>query len=140
MRISDWSSDGCSSDLRLAQCIRPSHEHAECKLESQPAACSELWPVVDQPLSEWTPDTFAADPNRGGPSVVAERHARIAARQQGIQFEDAAGFLGMMDADEEDRKSVVSGKSVSVRVDLGGRRIIKKKTQQQQLRDETEKE
>src|SRR3546814_18559129 len=27
-----------------------------------------------------------------------------------------------------DRKSVVSGKSVSVRVDLGGRRIIKKKT------------
>src|SRR3546814_436850 len=28
----------------------------------------------------------------------------------------------------EDRKSVVSGKSVSVRVDLGGRRVIKKKT------------
>src|SRR3546814_18095201 len=27
----------------------------------------------------------------------------------------------------KDRKSVVSGKSVSVRVDLGGRRIIKKK-------------
>src|SRR3546814_12893375 len=27
----------------------------------------------------------------------------------------------------EDRKSVVSGKSVSVRLDLGGRRIIKKK-------------
>src|SRR3546814_15856843 len=29
-----------------------------------------------------------------------------------------------------DRKSVVQGKSVSVRVDLGGRRIIKKKTKQ----------
>src|SRR3546814_20886845 len=29
-----------------------------------------------------------------------------------------------------DRKSVVWGKSVSVRVDLGGRRIIKKKKQQ----------
>src|SRR3546814_14237782 len=29
-----------------------------------------------------------------------------------------------------DRKSVVSGKSVSVRVDLGGRRVIKKKTLQ----------
>src|SRR3546814_18115362 len=28
-----------------------------------------------------------------------------------------------------DRKSVVSGKSVSVRVDLGGRRILKKKRQ-----------
>src|SRR3546814_20376076 len=31
-----------------------------------------------------------------------------------------------------DRKSVVSGKSVSVRVDLGGRRIIKKKKKTQQ--------
>src|SRR3546814_4802780 len=30
-----------------------------------------------------------------------------------------------------DRKSVVWGKSVSVRVDLGGRRIIKKKTKRQ---------
>src|SRR3546814_17950125 len=29
---------------------------------------------------------------------------------------------------DRDRTSVVSGKSVSVRVDLGGRRIIKKKT------------
>src|SRR3546814_20864766 len=32
------------------------------------------------------------------------------------------------DAHLTDRKSVVSGKSVYVRVDLGGRRIIKKKT------------
>src|SRR3546814_17270543 len=31
-----------------------------------------------------------------------------------------------------DRKSVVSGKSVSVRVDLGGRRIIKKKKQERE--------
>src|SRR3546814_13552458 len=31
----------------------------------------------------------------------------------------------------EDRKSVVEGKRVSVRVDLGGRRIIKKKNKQQ---------
>src|SRR3546814_19413939 len=37
---------------------------------------------------------------------------------------------GFAKAGEEftDRKSVVSGKSVSVRVDLGGRRVIKKKT------------
>src|SRR3546814_15992676 len=32
----------------------------------------------------------------------------------------------------EDRKSVVSGKSVSVRVDLGGRGIIKKKKKKKQ--------
>src|SRR3546814_17178390 len=41
------------------------------------------------------------------------------------QSVSGAGKVGM---DELDRKSVVSGKSVSVRVDLGGRRIIKKKT------------
>src|SRR3546814_9136791 len=33
--------------------------------------------------------------------------------------------------DNRDRKSVVSGKSVSVRVDLGGRRIIKKKKEKE---------
>src|SRR3546814_14324919 len=32
-----------------------------------------------------------------------------------------------------DRKSVVSGKSVSVRVDLGGRRIIKKKNVEENI-------
>src|SRR3546814_18051314 len=39
------------------------------------------------------------------------------------------GDLAMFDAIKaiSDRKSVVEGKSVSVRVDLGGRRIIKKK-------------
>src|SRR3546814_15912311 len=47
--------------------------------------------------------------------------------------DDVAGvFLGQerVDADQRqaDRKSVGSGKSVSVRVDPGGRRIIKKKT------------
>src|SRR3546814_18547885 len=42
-----------------------------------------------------------------------------------------------VEADEEvDRKSVVWGKSVSVRVDLGGRRIIKKKQQKQMIHKE----
>src|SRR3546814_15978930 len=34
---------------------------------------------------------------------------------------------------QQDRKSVVKGQSVSVRVDLGGRRIIKKQQQKQTL-------
>src|SRR3546814_20795452 len=40
------------------------------------------------------------------------------------QLKDAAARWGNC---ARDRKSVVTGKSVSVRVDLGGRRIIKKK-------------
>src|SRR3546814_15083805 len=38
----------------------------------------------------------------------------------------AGGEIGVR-APQQDRKSVVEGKSVSIRVDLGGRRIIKKK-------------
>src|SRR3546814_18562901 len=41
------------------------------------------------------------------------------------------GLRQVVAALSADRKSVVSGKSVSVRVDLGGRRIIKKKQRQQ---------
>src|SRR3546814_13527550 len=40
---------------------------------------------------------------------------------------------GIFDGVGLDRKSVVEGKSVSVRVDLGGRRIIKKTKKQQRL-------
>src|SRR3546814_20559546 len=46
-------------------------------------------------------------------------------RGVGIAADDGVENRLMLRADQ-DRKSVVSGKSVSVRVDLGGRRIIKK--------------
>src|SRR3546814_11175895 len=48
-----------------------------------------------------------------------------------VRFREPAMIRGMIVSGLkralEDRKSVVSGKGVSVRVDLGGRRIIKKK-------------
>src|SRR3546814_19404569 len=40
---------------------------------------------------------------------------------------DAVYLRGLVGVHTLDRKSVVWGKSVSVRIDLGGRRIIKKK-------------
>src|SRR3546814_20873316 len=52
--------------------------------------------------------------NRG-----ADDYSGSANKQQGIN--EGPTFLPI-----QDRKSVVSGKSVSVRVDLGGRRLIKK--------------
>src|SRR3546814_4311816 len=77
MRISDWRSDVCSSDLDPGTADRP-----------------------------------AARPRpRGRPSAGAAQDQVRSARR----------------GPEADRKSVVEGKSVSVRVDLGGRRIIKKK-------------
>src|SRR3546814_13763905 len=53
-----------------------------------------------------------------------DRFARDAVAAQAIVriFEEAAEMIII-----GDRKSVVSGKSVAVRVDLGGRRISKKK-------------
>src|SRR3546814_15100388 len=53
---------------------------------------------------------------------------------QGLKVEvfgDANDYVG-----NGDRKSVVYGKSVSVRVDIGGRRLIKKKTKAGHVRKE----
>src|SRR3546814_19804642 len=81
MRISDWSSDVCSSDLDgLAQ-------------SGLPDAGGARW-LLGQ---------------RAGPDALVVARARGRGQHQ------------------RDRKSVVEGKSVSVRGDLGGRRIIKKK-------------
>src|SRR3546814_18143753 len=90
MRISDWSSDVCSSDLVI-------FAHAP-DLESGQAYYADV---------KARASGFGRDPG------------------QLFVMPGIAPLVG--DTDEEDRKSVVSGKSVSVRVDLGGRRIIKKK-------------
>src|SRR3546814_11368525 len=67
----------------------------------------------------------------GGPALVQDAKAGAAVLKKCASYHSAdgsnrvgsilAGVVG------RDRKSVVSGKGVSVRVDLGGRRIIKKK-------------
>src|SRR3546814_20715156 len=98
MRISDWSSDVCSSDLS-------------------------------------NKNGFARRFRRGNEGSVGRYHARshgavallLSDRRafHAIARGSASGLRGT----RADRKSVVEGKSVSVRVDLGGRRIIKKKQQ-----------
>src|SRR3546814_15538592 len=97
MRISDWSSDVCSSDLRGDNAFR-----AQCpagKVVGETRA--EQWQRVAE----------------GGAAVIFV----------GLARHPEVGVIA-------DRKSVVEGKSVSVRVDLGGRRIIKKKKKKQMTR------
>src|SRR3546814_14869921 len=96
MRISDWSSDVCSSDLGQRVLWRRGAAHA-------------------------------LGPDRHGPAAGARRVGTGKAQAAAFRLlpavplaADAARHAGA------DRKSVVSGKSVSVRVDLGGRRVIKK--------------
>src|SRR3546814_18171977 len=107
MRISDWSSDVCSSDL-AAQ----GPEHRTVRLVHRSAH------------------------HRTVPGCVrhrsAGRHvdAELAARAVGHHTELHAADRPLPDADHADpldRKRVVSGKSVSVRVDIGGGRHMKKK-------------
>src|SRR3546814_12260156 len=95
MRISDWSSDVCSSDLARAQIWRPARSAGAASLSD-----------ADQFLRV-EPSEARSD---------GRRRAGKAARRRLVDSQQ-----------EEDRKSVVSGRRVSVRVDLGGRRVINKK-------------
>src|SRR3546814_19189262 len=98
MRISDWSSDVCSSDLTVVR-----GDVDEVEIDAGPGdAAGEV--------SEHTGLVVDVDDDH----VVLMADRQIGQRQ-GI-----------------DRKSVVQGKSVSVRVALGGRRILKKKQQKRE--------
>src|SRR3546814_18820871 len=108
MRISDWSSDVCSSDLRLAAV-------AVQRLDDQRAVAPvEILHRVE----------IAGDHRRRHIfGEIEHEHflGRVADRDRVVDHQRLA-------RDALDRTSVESGKSVSVRVDLGGRRLIKKNT------------
>src|SRR3546814_15975416 len=85
--------------------------HTRCALVTGVQTCA-------LPISERTLTT----------SLLAGRWTPAMARKCGITIAANYSVLAIAIRENPDRKSVVSGKSVSVRVDLGGRRIIKKKT------------
>src|SRR3546814_11951967 len=110
MRISDWSSDVCSSDLGRAHAAPP------------PPA----------PPRHRPPRSSPAPPCRRRRRAVGGYGGRR--RRSGSCWAWGIGSFpplpcqrGKRGPGPPDRKSVVEGKSVSVRVDLVGRRIIKKK-------------
>src|SRR3546814_19778440 len=107
MRISDWSSDVCSSDLDHDR----QHGYAR-------RAVVGLAGNRQTPEMRWRPQ----EQNQcEQPRQRAERRVGHGGTRQ---HRKAAG---QPTDDDIDRKSVVSGKSSSGRVDLGGRRLIKKK-------------
>src|SRR3546814_16649269 len=101
MRISDWSSDVCSSDLILADELADGYLAMRlADAQTGPSALS------------LAPPAYPMDAVRGGVEATVTVTVDVNA----------------------DRKSVVEGRSVSVRVDLGGRRIIKKKKKDQKTK------
>src|SRR3546814_12114323 len=101
MRISDWSSDVCSSDLGGGL-------FCSCPAAGLPPFKGG-WPMQGRPA-------------RGDGTGMNRKQRRA---QEKIASKAVPGQPAM---DPADRKSGVEGKSVSVRVDLGGTRIIQKKT------------
>src|SRR3546814_13531700 len=100
MLIGDWSSDVCSSDLAHADARRGAGRDDVARLEAH-----ELGQVADE-------EGDAVDHGPGRAVLIA-----LAVDLQPHRQHLRVG---------EDRKSAEKGKRVSVRVDLGGRRIIKK--------------
>src|SRR3546814_14746502 len=121
MRISDWSSDVCSSDLQVAEGAR---DCGRLALELQADEAAAL-PHHDggQPLEAVAQQRDAA----GAVARVAAGDLGAAARH----VEDGADELPATAAQRarpqpRARQSVAKGKRVSVPVDHGGRRLIKK--------------
>src|SRR3546814_13073311 len=105
LRISDWSSDVCSSDLVGAARIDGAGESLD-RGEGEFGEAAAL-DIVDQAVGDVGSGLEPVDHQR--PEILGSG-ARLAGKRL-------------------DRKSVESGKSVSVRVDLGGRRSFNKKNQ-----------
>src|SRR3546814_20019820 len=105
MRISDWSSDVCSSDLP-GKALEAALELARIVAANGPLAVQTAKKIVTESRDWRQADMFD------------------------LQRPRVAHIFVSADAKErsEERRE---GKSVSVRVDLGGRRIIKKKTKPQ---------
>src|SRR3546814_12577139 len=121
MRISDWSSDVCSSDLP-ASCQgarvegRPRLPARACRWPGGP----QLWPCRRQAGGPAPAGGRAGEGGvdaAGGGPPGARRPCRRARR-----------VAAVCRAGEGDRKSVVSRKSVHVRVDTAGLRVINTKT------------
>src|SRR3546814_12453940 len=112
MRISDWSSDVCSSDLQLA---------AEFQSQNNPANAANMGAVTTQTEQQrLLNETYK--------SSVSQREAAVAI----MRLETSEVYLNASATDQtalrqRERKSVVEGERVSVRVGIGGRRTLKKK-------------
>src|SRR3546814_11376758 len=123
MRISDWSSDVCSSDLAVGQRVMPmALPQPLLRLVARGdrlvrGARARLTPdrVAYFCHPDWTIDPEKRpDPALWQPEAPTSEGLDATARWYRAQ----------------DRKSVVEGKSVTIRVEFGGRRIVKKKNKQ----------
>src|SRR3546814_14599932 len=140
MRISDWSSDVCSSDLWLAasmigercedaDALKFARDHQK---SLSGGTSGILLPEFFQ--GQWI-DGLRANMvlNAAGMTTATMEERTVTASRQltdpTVHWRAEAGKIK-----PRDRKSVVEGKSVSVRADHGGRSIIRKKKNRSQTK------
>src|SRR3546814_11625561 len=104
MRISDESSDVCSSDLSV---ISTSLLSSLPALAEDKLILNASYDIAREVFAEINPKLVAKWKAETGKDLVIDK-----------------SFAG---TSRQDRKSVVLGKSVPIRVDLGGSRLFKKK-------------
>src|SRR3546814_18560325 len=112
MRISDWSSDVCSSDLGDLGENLPGYHLTNFRITCNGVAGSNLDAAVL--VRNAFDKKYIAAFNVLGPTFPVNAVSVGEQRVWDVELH------------YQDRKSVVCGKSVSVRVDLGGRRNIEK--------------
>src|SRR3546814_17222840 len=119
MRISDWSSDVCSSDLQRRKDAKKTAAFIHVVTPVLIGNDEEGSVVLDYIVVTGYIITDEADQLHAIRDQGAAAHAR---QRGGADRRQDRGLCR-----QPDRTSVVSGKSVSVRVDLDGRRVLKKK-------------
>src|SRR3546814_18730815 len=122
MRISDWSSDVCSSDLIGADQVLPDQ-----RLRSFVDRDAVGVIAIDAIVCDDVVDAVTVDDD-AGQRVVISLVVDDPAVVDFARYDDAVLFLDVVGlvAGDEDRTSVVLGKSVYVHVDPGGRRLMQK--------------
>src|SRR3546814_11819979 len=134
MRISDWSSDVCSSDLWMPEQVR----HDGCAERRVAPSAFELMHqlahrAVDVAIAVAQFLDAADRVDHGRMVAPTELAADLGQRPRRQPFGEIHRDLARprhhaRAPGGEDRKSVVWGQSVAVRVERGGCRIVKKKT------------
>src|SRR3546814_18309287 len=126
MRISDWSSDVCSSDLAYgstqcdAYCVGYQLDNEAHNITYNRVEAHHFQESGTAASKYWNGDGFSDE--RGNHGIRYLTCTAPECTDGGFDLKST-----------EDRKSVVSGKRVSVRVDIGGRGVLKQK---KNLRDE----
>src|SRR3546814_13095700 len=140
MRISDWSSDVCSSDLGKQDLLSGKYaDEIDRLLKLRSALVFRQIGLDNEEQLQFARTLGEVNPlGEDGVSKISldPKVSSTADYTRGAFYWHIDGANDVVPAKatmmtaqvlSEDRKSVVKGKSVSVRVDLGGRRIIKKK-------------